>query len=646
MTLAAMPTREQDRALSAVIVARAILLVSLCALLGIISAITQAQTYTQGLPAVGNNNVPSTASPSKMLIDATLFPDTDMCASIADACAKLGKPNYPNGGTIDARGFTGDQVCAANNATQMLNGCTANGGKLLLGTVHLYADGPTGGINGHFDDGHGSGVGTPAFIIPDKFWGIEGVSRGSGESAVGTFLSVCMGPNNPIGGTNPCHKSFPVRSFVVNFATVVGNTMTMTVSPAANWGVNIYAGELVMMKGNMIVPGENGTYKVQNNSPDTTVAVTVPNGTLPGTPPVGSNCGTLYLGTPILGFGPPGGAPYGTASNACGGNLCSSFGGHIRTVGFNCQGADSSVGGPLIAGIQGCIGWQNLYAEEGSGVESSVVDNYSFVGFDTHGAAAQNFGPVLNMEVYTGTVNANCDFGTTGGYIGDAQMRGLDGWTINQSSQSPNPATNLCLNTPITAVLLDAPSTEVRNGHCERTANCVLIGANNSPGGTASGQLVSGVSGGDVCAALPPATCSVVQISSNSPAHGKPVVERIQQNNYTNAVLDSLNNVTLGHMALNDGFMALYSYAGIRGGAIATGVSTPTDLAGQCIVQSGAAHACPTIPFTQSYSNPPICTCSDATSNASCHVTVSPTTLIVAGGAASDQLDYICIGRN
>jgi hypothetical protein len=81
MTLAAMPSREQDRTLSAVIVARAALLVSLCALLGIMSAIAKAQTYTQGLSAVGNNGTPSTAAPSKMLIDATLFPDTDMCAS-------------------------------------------------------------------------------------------------------------------------------------------------------------------------------------------------------------------------------------------------------------------------------------------------------------------------------------------------------------------------------------------------------------------------------------------------------------------------------------------------------------------------------------------------------------------------------------
>jgi hypothetical protein len=407
--------------------------------------------------------------------------------------------------------------------------------------------------------------------------------------------------------------------------------MTMTVSPALHWGVNIYAGELVMMKGNTVTPAENGTYKVQNASPDTTVKVTVPLGTPSCTPPL-SPCGNLYLGTPILGFGPPSGVAYGTASNACGGQLCSSFGEHIRNLGFNCQGA---------SGLDGCIGWQNIYAQEESGADTFVVNNYNFVGFDVHSSAAQNFGPVLNAEVYTGAGNAHCDFGTTGAYLGDTQMRGLDSWTINQSTEAPNPSTNVCPNTPITAVLLDAPNTEVRNGHCERTANCVLIGANNSPGGTASGQRVSGVSGGNACAA---ATCNVVQISSNSPTHGKPVVERIQQNNYTNAVLDSLNNVTLGHMALNDGFMSLYSYAGIRADAIASGVSTNTDLAGQCMLGTSCAN----IPFTQTYSIKPICTCSDTSSTAAtCNVQATLTTLTLLGsGSGTDILNYICIGRN
>jgi hypothetical protein len=57
---------------------RAARLISLLALLVTLPHTGYAQTYTQGLPAVGNDSIPSTAAPSKMIIDATLFPDADM----------------------------------------------------------------------------------------------------------------------------------------------------------------------------------------------------------------------------------------------------------------------------------------------------------------------------------------------------------------------------------------------------------------------------------------------------------------------------------------------------------------------------------------------------------------------------------------
>jgi hypothetical protein len=113
-----------------------------------------------------------------MLIDATMFPGApDMCLQIKNACAQLGAINYPAGATIDARGFTGNQVCLAANATTMLSSCASgsghNGGKLLLGNVNLYADGPTAGVTGHYNDGNGSGdgqnpIGTPA-RKPDSY---------------------------------------------------------------------------------------------------------------------------------------------------------------------------------------------------------------------------------------------------------------------------------------------------------------------------------------------------------------------------------------------------------------------------------------------------------------------------------------------
>ena len=232
----------------------------------------------EGLPAVGNG---TSQFSSQMLIDATAFSAAgDMCAAITAACAQVGTTGYPLGATIDARGFAGNQVCKAINITTMLNGCAAQysgtrnatSGKLLLGEVNLYADGPS---SGNYTYGTGSGPGTPALVIPAQFWGIEGVSRGadaSGSSAgPGTFLSVCTGSNTPVGtghlppapGSPPCTTSFPVRSFSVNSTTVSTasgvTTMTMNVSPAANFGVNIYPGELVMLVGSGSTPvAENG----------------------------------------------------------------------------------------------------------------------------------------------------------------------------------------------------------------------------------------------------------------------------------------------------------------------------------------------------------------------------------------------------
>lgn len=270
------------------------------------------------------------------------------------------------------------------------------------------------------------------------------------------------------------------------------------------------------------------------------------------------SCGTLVLGTPILGFGPPPGVAYGTAYNGCGGGkLCSSFGEHIKNLGFNCQGA---------SGLDGCIGWQNIYAQEESGADTFIVDNFNFVGVDVHSFASQNFGPILNAEVYTGSTNTNCLVGTTGIYLGDSEMRGLNGWTINQSTEQPNPITPKCASTPVAAVLLDAQNTEVRNGHCEAFANCVLVGANN---GSASGDHVTGVGGG------PTTEPDVVQVSANNPTNGQYVIERIRKNAVTHSITDNINNVTL-----NDAFVSFYAYAGIRAGAVRTGVHANTDMAG------------------------------------------------------------------
>jgi hypothetical protein len=134
---------------------------------------------------------------------------------------------------------------------------------------------------------------------------------------------------------------------------------------------------------------------------------------------------------------------------------------------------------------------------------------------------------------------------------------------------------------------------------------------------------------------------NVVQISANNKTtNGNYVIERIRENAHTNGIMDLINGVTL-----SDQFTSLYAYAGIRAGAIRSGVSSNTDLAGQCIV---AGSACPTVNFTQTYSSAPICTCTDTTGVNACRVQVTvgtPTTLVITG-STSHVINYVCIGRN
>ncbi len=212
-------------------------------------------------------------------------------------------------------------------------------------------------------------------------------------------------------------------------------------------------------------------------------------------------------------------------------------------------------------------------------------------------------------------------------------MRGFNGWTINNSGSSgSSPA---CGQTPVAAVLLDAPNTEVLNGHCEGFLNCVLLGANNVNG---SGGHVIGIGGGP----HGNAGTNVVQISANyAGTNGKYVIERIRRNFHTNTIMDNINNVTLNNLT-NDNFVALYAYAGVRAGAIGSGVAANTDLAGQCTLGTN----CVNIPFTQTYQSAPICTCSDTNSIVdACNVQATLTTLTLLG-SGSHTLNYICIGRN
>ncbi|HXM21491.1 MAG TPA: hypothetical protein VN948_09530, partial [Terriglobales bacterium] len=90
---------------------------------------------------------------------------------------------------------------------------------------------------------------------------------------------------------------------------------------------------------------------------------------------------------------------------------------------------------------------------------------------------------------------------------------------------------------------------------------------------------------------------------------------------------NSLTNLLTTNTSIRNQFDA-----GVRTGTIASGVSTNTDLAGQCALAGPIPFHC-TNPFTQTYnsSSPPICTCSDTTAINACRVQVSSSTLTIYG---------------
>jgi hypothetical protein len=510
--------------------------------------------------------------------------------------------------------------------------------------------------------GSGSTFGTPALIIPNNFWGIEGVNRGATGGSTptpGTFLSVCTGSGTPVSG---CTTAFPQRTFQISNITVTSGTpttMVVTVSGTLTSGSNVYPSELAMVRGITAsgILAYNGSYRIQqiNAGGSNRVTFYVPS-TFPTTGCT-TNCGTLIFGTPILGFAPRAGNSYN--SQSCSGN-CSSFGQHIMNLGFNCQGSDQE--SEIILHIDGCIGWQNLYAQEESGADTFLIQNYNFLGFDSHGVNAQNFGPITNAEILTGGTNSDCDYGTTGAYIDGIAMRGFDHWTINTPVETGSTSTTTCANTPRAALMLDAENTETSQGHCENFADCVLVGANNpgTSGNSASGIHVTGI------AEVKPKTYGV-EISNINAGLSDFVLENIQVYHgfSTPTVRDDINNITLMNQ-----FVSLYSWSnnagtgalnlvttdneirnqfgsGIQTSVVATGVAASTDLAGQFAV-SGTST---TQSLTGPYTNHPECSVTPffnpGAGNSMWITYPSATSFTVHfNTTVSGTVSYSCIARN
>ena len=424
---------------------------------------------------------------------------TDMCSAIAGARAA-----YP-GQTLDARGFSGLQYCAAANATTMLGGNVTSGvqGKLLLGNVTLVIDGPTNGTN--YTDGNSSGLGTPAVIIPNQHWGIQGISR------FATTIEFCTGVGVPV---LQCAHAFPQRAFTVNSTAIAGTTLTVTVSGSLTLGTNIYVGEYVDILG-AANPGLPPLRVMGATS--STFKVSAPAGTATCNPCSGS---TAYLMTPVVGFGPGGsGAVYSPQ-----GGSHPSFGQHLQDVAINLEQ------------YVGASGLQDLYCQETCGINRVSFSNLASIGFEDYSITSQNGGPWTNIVVSTGASNSACGYGTAGAVLADAPDRGIQGWTMTLECMSGQE--------PVAAIVMDKDGTAILHGHNEGTQDAVLIG---SQGANLTGSTFTGVSGVDVEEVVgPPSTSAGTNIVHVSNIYSTTVANVFQSvgqqtGGSTNAIRDDIN---------------------------------------------------------------------------------------------------------
>lgn len=450
---------------------------------------------------------------------------TDMCAAINLAWNK-----YP-GLTLDARGFTGMQYCSADHATTMLGNDT-NGvkGKLLLGNVTMVIDGPDPNVAAYYQDGNGSTYGTPAIVVPNQYWGIQGLSRSA------TTITFCTGAGAPI---SQCQHSFPQRKLTITGVSYLGTSpqvMTVTVSETLTSGANISPGEYVQIVGVPNVSTGLPSLKVQSIPDNHNFKVYVPNGWSAACP-----CGSAYLMTPVIGFGPGGGAynpGYGTQQN--------SFGQHVKDLTI----ALGSKTLHTVTGYWGAVGVQNVYCEETCGIDDVAVRYVSSIGIEDYSNPSQNFGPMTNVVVSTngenGFVNTYCDYGTTGIVMADAPDRGINGWTItfNGDCEPQGVATP---HKPVTAILMDKPDTAILNGHNENTRDAVLVGSQGA--GISGAQLPVAVV--KVAGLLGPPNSSagtnlvhVSNVFTSTNTYSNVFRNLAQQSGSTNAVLDDISGYT------------------------------------------------------------------------------------------------------
>jgi hypothetical protein len=415
---------------------------------------SHAQGYTTGQPIVGNSTNVLASSP--LFLDATQFPGApDVCAQIDAAFTAAGTAGIS---TVDGRGFPTAATCSPTNANATFSHATG-GSTLLLGKITLTL-------------GTGGTAGTPAWTIPNMVR-VRGVSPA---------LTIIQADNT--GCTNP--NSTTCTNWVVRFGTIssvslsgTGNhwvTLTMSAQPS-NTPV---AGELAQVQSTSPGPvfdSNWGMFRIcASGNPNN-------NGGCPGNPTtttIGfynsaavntSNGGSVFFGTPLIAFGKGAVAQALSPINA---NQVV-----LENVAVFCNS------------IPGCIGVQNVAAQEQSSMLWVTARGSSFANFDIHNggsSGAGNSGPYVGLYSITqGSTGDLCNKGTIGMYVAESATRSILGATVTANSctfagYNPKvpPVTGTPTSQPAAGVMIEGSTANIpfEQFHVEQFDTGIEIGQN------------------------------------------------------------------------------------------------------------------------------------------------------------------------
>lgn len=527
----------------------------------------------QGLPVTCNGSNCGTVGLYKDVYQFSSSGTSDICASLIAA-----SNGDTTATTYDARAFHGTQTCTPVEA----NGTWHNvpsGSTLLLSDITIKLGTAFRTTTNSGDCGAGNNVPcVAAWVLPNRTK-IIGASPDSviiqpdpanwaARSATIVSATVSGSGAQCTQAANKCwvHLTFssptwPDATYKPVFSELVQLQSTTTGTADSNSGMFV-----VCKSGN---PAQNGG--CQNDPTNTTVdfynekALATTNG------------GTVYFGTPLIAWG----------ADALAANKFQGDGGVayaqnmlLQNVGVNCNN------------VEGCIGFQDVEAQEHSQLKNFTGKNSPFAVVDfmnSGGSGFSNSGPHEDMYLLQSGGTPVCHYGTVMLHVGNNKAGLFSRATITQrgctySGYEPGTGTT---GEPRTDILTDGPlaGNTFIGYHPEGSRDGILIGAN---AGT-EGVTLIGLRGHS-------SIDNLVHISNNfNTATGATTINSLNVNGGTNSISDDPNSVVL--TATNNGNVGYYNTdaTGLSGVSNVNPVlsgSTCTELSNGTTFYNGGYYVC------------------------------------------------------